>query len=72
MGIERIDEELCNGCELCVDSCPTDVLRFDRARDKAYIRYAGDCTVRYLCEMDCPTRAIFVSPRATHPVVLPY
>jgi NADPH-dependent glutamate synthase beta subunit-like oxidoreductase/Pyruvate/2-oxoacid:ferredoxin oxidoreductase delta subunit len=29
MTIERIDQELCNGCGICVDSCSVDVLRLD-------------------------------------------
>jgi NADPH-dependent glutamate synthase beta subunit-like oxidoreductase len=29
MSISRIDSELCNGCGLCVDVCPQDVIRLD-------------------------------------------
>jgi len=29
MSISRIDSNLCNGCGLCVDSCPEDVIRLD-------------------------------------------
>jgi NADPH-dependent glutamate synthase beta subunit-like oxidoreductase len=31
MSISRIDSELCNGCGLCVDVCPQDVIRLDTA-----------------------------------------
>jgi NADPH-dependent glutamate synthase beta subunit-like oxidoreductase len=29
MSIEKIDTALCNGCKICVDSCPMDVIRMD-------------------------------------------
>lgn len=29
MSIERIDPDLCNGCRLCIDACPMDVIRLD-------------------------------------------
>ena len=29
MAIDEIDPELCNGCGVCVNSCPMDVIRMD-------------------------------------------
>ena len=29
MSIELVDQELCNGCGLCVITCPLDVIRLD-------------------------------------------
>jgi NADPH-dependent glutamate synthase beta subunit-like oxidoreductase len=29
MSIERIDMALCNGCQMCIDTCPMDVFRLD-------------------------------------------
>jgi NADPH-dependent glutamate synthase beta subunit-like oxidoreductase len=29
MSIERIDSALCNGCRLCIDTCPMDCIRLD-------------------------------------------
>lgn len=72
MGIERIDEDLCNGCGVCIESCPMDVIRLDERKEKAHIKYLGDCTVCFLCEMDCPMDAIYVSPWPTRKVILPY
>ena len=62
MGIRRIDFKLCNGCGLCVDYCPLDVLRMDEKTDKAYIKYLRDCQGFFLCEYECPQDAICCYP----------
>ena len=73
MGIKKIDEELCNGCGICLDSCPMDVIRLDKVTEKAFIEFGRDCATCYMCEMDCPTRAIYVSPEVTRAfVICPY
>jgi 2-oxoglutarate ferredoxin oxidoreductase subunit delta len=59
--IESINREKCNGCGLCVDYCPTDVLRIDDTR-KAVIKYLEDCMTCYNCELECPQNAIIVHP----------
>ena len=63
MPIERIDIDLCTGCEICVDACPMDVIRFDEELKKASIKYPKDCIACYNCEEDCPVEAIYVSPQ---------
>ena len=68
MSIERIDENQCNGCGICVNSCPMDVIRMDEERKKAIARYSEDCTLCAVCEIDCPQRAIYVSPTKQVPV----
>ena len=62
MTIERIDENLCTGCGICVSDCPMDVLRMDEATEKPQIKYRGDCMTCYMCELVCPVDAIYVSP----------
>ncbi len=62
MVIKRIDNDKCNGCRICVDACPMDVIRFDEENNKAVIKYATDCICCYNCEEDCPTGAIYVDP----------
>ena len=63
MPIEKIETERCTGCEICVDGCPMDVIRFDKEAKKALIRYKQDCIACYNCEEDCPEEAIYVSPQ---------
>lgn len=62
MGIRRIDEQQCNGCGICVENCPLDVLRMDQEKQIAFIKYIGDCQSCFLCERECPTGAITVTP----------
>jgi NAD-dependent dihydropyrimidine dehydrogenase PreA subunit len=73
MGIKKIDEKLCNGCGVCLDSCPMDVIRLNEVTEKAFIAFGGDCHTCYMCEMDCPTDAIYVSPEVTRSFIFcPY
>jgi NAD-dependent dihydropyrimidine dehydrogenase PreA subunit len=69
MSIERIDPELCNGCGICVNSCSTDVIRMGN-NGKAVIQYPDDCSVCLFCELDCPKKAIYVSPVKTSPLIV--
>lgn len=62
MGIKSIDLELCNGCGICVERCPMDVLRMDEEPKKAFIKYLRDCQTCLKCENDCPTGAVYVFP----------
>lgn len=52
-----IEEALCTGCAVCVDSCPADVLRCS-AGGKAAATYVEDCQACFLCVWDCPVEAI--------------
>ena len=70
MYIERIDPDLCNGCGICVDTCPVDVIRMDEKGKKAIIKYPEDCMLCDWCELDCPENAIYVSPVKSAPLIL--
>jgi ferredoxin len=61
MAIETIDPILCNGCGICVRSCPMDVIRVDKTIKKAQIRYAEDCMLCGQC-LECPEKAIYLKP----------
>jgi NAD-dependent dihydropyrimidine dehydrogenase PreA subunit len=70
MSIERIDSVLCNGCGICVTSCPVDVIRMDEEGKKAIIKYPEDCMCCNHCELDCPVNAIYVSPAKFAPIMV--
>jgi len=70
MSIERIESELCNGCGICVNSCPMDVIRMDEKGKKAIIKYPEDCMCCDACEFDCPVDAIYVSPKKYAPLMV--
>ena len=78
MGIRKIDTTLCNGCGICVAICPMDVLRLysfttDKGEvKKAYIKYIRDCQSCFLCELECPQDAIYVTPFRERRAVLPW
>jgi NAD-dependent dihydropyrimidine dehydrogenase PreA subunit len=61
--IEIVDSQRCIECNICVEVCPRDV--FDVVEDKApVIARKSDCQTCFLCELYCPTDALYVSPYA--------
>lgn len=70
MTIERIDDDLCNGCGICVNICSVDVLRMDKKRKKAVIKYPEECTCCAFWELECPQEAIYVSPAKYSPIMV--
>lgn len=65
MAVESINPQLCNGCGICVLSCPADVLRMDKTKNKAIVLYPEDCVVCCWCIAECPTDAISLTPNLT-------
>jgi NAD-dependent dihydropyrimidine dehydrogenase PreA subunit len=63
MSIEWSDQQLCNGCGICVRICPLDVFRIDEKNKQAIIKYPEDCQLCELCVIDCPTKALQVTPQ---------
>lgn len=66
--IEHIDLDLCDGCNVCIESCPTDVIRLleiGRPEEtntwKAAVVYPNECHSCRLCAIDCHVDAIRVS-----------
>jgi len=60
-----INEDLCKGCDICVDFCPRNVYESsDRINVRGYyqpiIIAQDDCTGCKLCELLCPEMAIVI------------
>jgi NAD-dependent dihydropyrimidine dehydrogenase PreA subunit len=72
MGVRKIDVALCNGCGICVDYCPMDVLKMDEKSQKAFLKYVRDCQSCFLCERECPEKAIFCVPVYERRIPLPW
>jgi len=60
----------CIGCGICVETCPTDVIRLNPKTHKAEIKYPADCQICHLCRMYCPVDAITITPEKSIPVVV--
>ncbi|MBT8318200.1 MAG: 4Fe-4S binding protein [Lutibacter sp.] len=60
----------CIGCEECIKSCPTDVIRLNPDSKKAEILFPEDCQICHLCRMYCPVDAITITPEKSIPVIV--
>ena len=67
---EVVVSACCTGCGVCVETCPTDVLRLDQASRRAFMAYALDCQACFVCQFDCPFEAIRVRHRGRDGTVL--
>jgi NAD-dependent dihydropyrimidine dehydrogenase PreA subunit len=48
----------CVGCGACEESCPLDVLYFDREKGVPEVRYPEECWHCGSCRQECPTGAL--------------
>jgi 2-oxoglutarate ferredoxin oxidoreductase subunit delta len=60
-----IDIDKCKGCEVCVVSCPTDVIRLEKKVNTkgyhfAYMEHPENCTGCANCAVVCPDGVISV------------
>jgi NAD-dependent dihydropyrimidine dehydrogenase PreA subunit len=60
--IELVSEERCITCNKCVQVCPMNV--FDAVEDAPpVIARKQDCQTCFMCELYCPTDALYVAPQ---------
>jgi NAD-dependent dihydropyrimidine dehydrogenase PreA subunit len=64
--IEVISESRCVECDICVKVCPANV--FDATDGVPVIARQDDCQTCFLCEIYCPTDALYVAERADGPL----
>jgi NAD-dependent dihydropyrimidine dehydrogenase PreA subunit len=65
--IELVSDARCIKCDLCVKVCPTGV--FEAVPDEApIIARKEDCQTCFMCELYCPSDALFVTPEADETV----
>ncbi len=51
------DEQACNGCNICVDLCPMDILAPNPEKGKPpKVAYPNECWYEGVCWMRCPNR----------------
>ena len=55
----EVNKIACTGCGVCVEICPTDVLRLN-GQNKAFMAYPEDCQACFVCQWDCAFQAIRV------------
>ena len=70
MAVENIDLARCNGCGICVKTCPMDVFRLDMDSKRAVIKYPEDCMLCGGCLMDCPHEAVSVTLDKKSPLLV--
>jgi len=58
-----INRPWCKGCELCVKSCPMEILRLD-GEAKVVVSDISRCIFCGICELRCPDFAIHVEKPA--------
>jgi NAD-dependent dihydropyrimidine dehydrogenase PreA subunit len=59
--IEVLVSERCLACNMCVKVCPMNV--FDTVPGGSpVIARQGDCQTCYMCELYCPSHALYVAP----------
>jgi 2-oxoglutarate ferredoxin oxidoreductase subunit delta len=63
-----IDEDLCKGCNICVDFCPKEIFeKSESINPRGYyqpeIKAEEKCTGCKLCELLCPELAIIIEEK---------
>ncbi len=56
--------ELCKGCYICIEFCPTKALSMDKKRLVATASDMEKCIACGMCELRCPDFAIYIEKKA--------
>ena len=51
----KVNEEKCNGCESCVEACPSEAIKMQADKAVIDVELCVDCGV---CVDECPSEAI--------------
>ncbi|KAA0972159.1 ferredoxin family protein [Aureimonas fodinaquatilis] len=67
--IELVSSDRCIECNICVRICPRNV--FDAVAESIpVIARQEDCQTCFMCELYCPTDALYVAPEADHSITV--
>ena len=63
--MNKVDSELCKGCDICVEFCPKEVYIKSSEQNKkgVYLPFSENeenCNKCHLCELMCPDQAITI------------
>lgn len=63
-----VDRKKCNGCGICMELCPGDLMVVEPKTKKAYIRDDDDCWNCMVCVKHCPLDALTL--KLPYPIAL--
>ncbi|MBM3292588.1 4Fe-4S dicluster domain-containing protein [Candidatus Bathyarchaeota archaeon] len=52
----NFDYEKCIKCKKCYELCPLDIITWEN--DVPKIKYPNECQICFICQAECPTKAI--------------
>ena len=44
----------------CYNLCPLDIISWNEKENKPYVKYPNECQVCFICQVECPAKAINV------------
>jgi NAD-dependent dihydropyrimidine dehydrogenase PreA subunit len=56
----EIDLQKCNGCRLCYQLCPLDIITWNDENNKPHVKYPDECQLCFICQVECPVKAVKV------------
>lgn len=67
--IEIVSADRCIECDICVRVCPANVFDSEPKKPPVIARQI-DCQTCFMCEIYCPTDALYVAPGAEEPTAV--